>query len=48
VDDAVGTPTKSPPAPAEWVCERCGARMEERQCKIVCSNCGRFMDCSDS
>jgi ribosomal protein L37AE/L43A len=29
------------------VCERCGERMEERQCKIICNNCGRSRDCSD-
>jgi hypothetical protein len=36
-------------AGAQWVhhCERCGERMEERQCKIVCKNCGLFRDCSD-
>jgi hypothetical protein len=28
-------------------CARCGARMEERQCKIVCTNCGALDDCSD-
>jgi rubrerythrin len=34
---------------SEWVyiCERCGERMEERQCKIVCPNCGMARDCSD-
>jgi len=33
----------------QWVhyCERCGERMEERQCKIVCRNCGAYRDCSD-
>ena len=37
------------PARREWVhiCERCGERMEERQCKIVCHNCGHMRDCSD-
>jgi hypothetical protein len=29
------------------VCERCGERMEERQCKITCRNCGYSRDCSD-
>jgi hypothetical protein len=29
------------------VCERCGERMDERQCKIVCGNCGYVRDCSD-
>lgn len=28
-------------------CERCGERMEERHCKIVCRNCGASRDCSD-
>jgi len=28
-------------------CERCGEQMEERQCKIVCTNCGMTRDCSD-
>lgn len=33
----------------EWVhiCDRCGERREERQCKIVCLNCGMTRDCSD-
>jgi hypothetical protein len=39
----------SRPGRAEWVhvCERCGERMSERQCKIVCGNCGYLRDCSD-
>lgn len=42
-----------PPAvasgPHEWVyiCERCGEQMEERKCKILCTNCGMYRDCSD-
>jgi hypothetical protein len=33
----------------EWihVCERCGERMEEQKCKIVCLNCGYSRDCAD-
>jgi hypothetical protein len=33
----------------EWLhfCERCGERMEEQKCKIVCRNCGSLRDCSD-
>ncbi|HXH82678.1 MAG TPA: hypothetical protein VNN07_07090 [Candidatus Tectomicrobia bacterium] len=33
----------------EWIhiCERCGERMEERHCKILCPNCGMVRDCSD-
>ena len=44
-------PTASQPRSesGEWVhlCDRCGERMEERQCKIVCRNCGFHRDCSD-
>jgi hypothetical protein len=34
---------------AEWiyVCERCGERMHEQKCKIVCPNCGYLRDCGD-
>ena len=33
----------------EWVhhCERCGTRMEEQKCKIMCKNCGFYRDCAD-
>lgn len=33
----------------EWVhtCERCGERMIEQKCKILCKNCGFYRDCSD-
>jgi len=33
----------------EWehYCERCGARMEEQKCKILCRNCGFYRDCAD-
>ena len=34
-------------ARAEYVCDRCGAGMEERKCKILCTNCGYYRDCSD-
>jgi ribosomal protein L37E len=37
------------PVATEWIhiCERCGERMEERKCKILCGNCGFARDCSD-
>lgn len=37
------------PGTVEWqhFCERCGERMEERKCKIICRNCGLLRDCSD-
>jgi len=28
-------------------CPQCGERMVERQCKIICANCGMMRDCSD-
>ncbi len=31
----------------EWRCDRCGSPMVERNCKVVCPNCGSRFDCSD-
>jgi hypothetical protein len=48
--DPGSTPRPTKPSGLErWVhiCERCGERMEERQCKIVCGNCGAYRDCTD-
>ncbi len=28
------------------VCAQCGARMEERKCKLIC-RCGYYLSCSD-
>lgn len=28
-------------------CDRCGERMEEVHCKLVCKQCGYSRDCSD-
>ena len=28
------------------VCANCGARMDERKCKLIC-RCGYFLSCSD-
>jgi len=33
--------------PHEYLCDRCGSQMIERNCKVVCSNCGNLFDCSD-
>ena len=33
--------------PAEHFCERCGTRMYDHNCKIVCPTCGYKRDCSD-
>ena len=29
------------------ICDRCGCRMFEDRCKIICLNCGNRFDCSD-
>jgi hypothetical protein len=29
------------------LCDRCGCEMFEKNCKIVCPNCGNRFDCSD-
>lgn len=34
-------------APAAIICERCGAEMFDRHCKVLCPNCGYQRDCSD-
>ncbi|MBI5945832.1 MAG: DUF309 domain-containing protein [Chloroflexi bacterium] len=31
----------------EWVCDRCGSIMREKNCKVTCPNCGNRFDCSD-
>ncbi len=30
-----------------YTCDICGCQMEERECKVVCKNCGNRFDCSD-
>jgi hypothetical protein len=30
-----------------YICDRCGCEMHEKNCKVVCSNCGNRFDCSD-
>jgi Zn finger protein HypA/HybF involved in hydrogenase expression len=35
---------KKPPV---YTCDRCGFKMIERQCKVICPNCGSRFDCSD-
>ena len=30
-----------------YACDRCGERMIESNCKIICLNCGHRFDCSD-
>jgi hypothetical protein len=30
-----------------WLCDRCGTSMFEKNCKVICPNCGNQFDCSD-
>ena len=30
-----------------FVCEICQTILDARQCKAICPNCGRMLDCSD-
>jgi hypothetical protein len=43
-----GVPGTEPADPGELIltCANCGARMDERKCKLVC-RCGYFLSCSD-
>lgn len=36
-------------AEREWIhlCSRCGERMYESHCKIICPRCGSCRDCTD-
>ncbi|MCI0347067.1 MAG: hypothetical protein L0221_16765 [Chloroflexi bacterium] len=46
--DSDATVATAEPDPADLVltCANCGARMNERRCKLVC-RCGYFASCSD-
>ncbi|MEO8354831.1 MAG: DUF309 domain-containing protein [Chloroflexota bacterium] len=30
-----------------YICDRCGHKMHEKNCKVTCPNCGNRFDCSD-
>jgi predicted metal-dependent hydrolase len=30
-----------------YICDRCGHEMYEKNCKVICPNCGNRFDCSD-
>ena len=46
---ATASVQEAPPDPAELMrtCANCGARMEERKCKLLCPGCGYLLSCSD-
>jgi len=42
------TNKKNPPLKKRVIlCDRCGFEMVEKNCKVVCKNCGNRFDCSD-
>lgn len=46
-EESSDTPVVEPdPAAIVLTCANCGARMDERKCKLICS-CGYFASCSD-
>ena len=48
LDDDAPEPVlaESDPAAVLLTCANCGARMDERKCKLIC-RCGYFLSCSD-
>ena len=46
--EAAGTAGVEPDDPGDLMltCANCGARMDERKCKLIC-RCGYFLSCSD-
>jgi hypothetical protein len=48
IDDAEAAPNAGEPDPSVLMltCANCGARMDERKCKLIC-RCGYFLSCSD-
>ncbi len=47
-ESASRQPELAPDDPGELMltCANCGARMDERKCKLIC-RCGYFLSCSD-
>jgi hypothetical protein len=45
VDEPLLVPTVDPGV-VVLTCANCGARMDERKCKLICT-CGYFLSCSD-
>ncbi len=46
VATAPGGHAPDDPGDLMLVCAQCGARMEERKCKLIC-RCGYYLSCSD-
>jgi hypothetical protein len=46
-DPASFKPVKWEEAGKTFICDRCGSEMFEKNCKVICPNCGNRFDCSD-
>jgi hypothetical protein len=46
-DPALLKPVKWEEGKRVHLCDRCGSEMHERNCKVICPNCGNRFDCSD-
>jgi hypothetical protein len=44
--EAVAAAADPDPGLVMLTCPNCGARMDERKCKLIC-RCGYFLSCSD-
>ena len=44
--EAVAAAVDPDPGLVMLTCANCGARMDERKCKLIC-RCGYFLSCSD-
>ena len=47
IHPAPSDPNKSSPQKRIFLCDRCGTEMYEKNCKVICPNCGNRFDCSD-
>ena len=46
ITPAAASDEAADPATILLTCANCGARMDERKCKLICQ-CGYFLSCSD-
>jgi rubrerythrin len=48
VQDSLKASQKEKSAPVRhYICDRCGTKMFENLCKVICPRCGNRFDCSD-
>ena len=47
IENAKSEETKPEKGRHVYICDRCGYEMYEKNCKVICPNCGNRFDCSD-